>query len=226
MNKEYILKLEQYTINRIVEFGEKYKNENINETSYINWNARDVIGHINCWVEYSKNKLVSIKTNKFFKDIEHNDIDNFNKANYEKSKSRTLDENINEAKILFKNYENVINLYSEDELLSKEFPAEIIDKIYSSSEFSCALWEYMALDLFIHPINHILYQYIKRNNYNEFINEIENSKDYSNNNVEIYNLDNLFENKEIKEKHFTALLNIIKNKDNKFLNEIIRINMM
>jgi hypothetical protein len=71
MNKKYILKLEQYTISRIIEFGEKYKNENIIETSYINWNARDVIGHINCWVDYSKNKLVSIKTNKLFKDILH-----------------------------------------------------------------------------------------------------------------------------------------------------------
>jgi hypothetical protein len=75
MNKEYILKLEQYTISRIIEFGEKYKNENIIETSYIDWNARDVIGHINCWVEYSKEKLESIKTNKLFKDIEHNDIE-------------------------------------------------------------------------------------------------------------------------------------------------------
>ena len=226
MNKEYILKLEQYTISRIIEFGEKYKNENIIETSYINWNARDVIGHINCWVDYYKNKLVSIKTNKLFKDIEHNDIEIFNKANYEKYKIKTLFENINEAKILFKDYENVINLYSEDELLSKEFPIEIIDDVYSSSEFSCALWEYIALDLFIHPINHIFYQYIKNNNYNEFINEIEKSKNYSNNNIKIYKLSNLFENKEIKEKHFTALLNIIKNKNNKFIEEIIKINMM
>jgi hypothetical protein len=148
MNKKYILKLEQYTISRIIKFGEKYKNENI------------------------------------------------------------------------------IDLYSEDELLSKEFPIEIIDDVYSSPEFSCALWEYMALDLFIHPINHILYQYIKKNNYNDFINEIEKSRVYSNDNVEIYNLNNLFESKEIKVKHFTALLNIIKSEDNKFVEEIIRINMM
>ena len=226
MNKEYILKLKQYTISRIIEFGEKYKNENIIETSYINWNARDVIGHINCWVKYSKRKLESIKTNKFFKNIKNNEIEIFNKANYEKNKIKTLLEIINEAKILFNDYENVINLYSEDELLSKNFPIEIIDDVYASSESSCSLWEYIALDLFVHPINHILYQYIKKNNYNEFINEIEKSKVYSNNSIEIYNLNNLFENKEIKVKHFTELLEIIKNKDNKFVQEIIRINMM
>jgi hypothetical protein len=51
-----------------------------------------------------------------------------------------------------------LDLYTDNELLSKEFP----------TGFSCTLWEYMTLDLFIHPINHILYQYIKRKDYNEF----------------------------------------------------------
>ena len=214
MNKEFISKLRQYTLNRIIDFSEYYKNDNIVETSYANWNVRDVVGHINNWVKFSADKLESIKTNKIFKDIEHKNIDEFNKLNYEKYKSKSLDNVIDESKIFFQDYENVLILFTDDELLSKEYP----------TGFPCALWEYMALDLFIHPINHILYQYIKRKDYNKFINEIEKSKEYSNNNVAIYNFGNLFEQKEEKERHFNELMNTIKN--NKFIGEIIKVNMM
>jgi hypothetical protein len=214
MNKEFISKLGQYSLSRIIEFGEFYKNDNIGETSYENWNVRDVIGHINRWVKFSSDKLESIKTKQTFEDIEYKDIENFNKTNYEKFKSKSLEDIIKESKILFQNYENVLNQYTNDELLSKEFP----------TGFPCSLWEYMALDLFIHPINHIIYQYIKRKNYNEFITEVEKSKDYSNSNVEIYKFSNLFEQE--KEKILNELLDIVKNRDNKFVEEIIKINMM
>jgi hypothetical protein len=212
MNKEYISKLGQYALKKIIEFSEYYENDNIMEISYANWNVRDVIGHINNWVKFSSDKLESIKTNKIFKDIEHKNLDEFNKMNYEKYKSKSLDDVIKESKIFFQNYENVLNLFNDDELLSKEFP----------TGFSCSLWEYMALDIFIHPINHILYQYIKNKDYNKFINEVEESKSYSNNNIEIYNFCNLFEQKEEKEKCLNELFDIIKNKDNKFLEEIIK----
>jgi hypothetical protein len=83
----------------------------------------------------------------------------------------------------------------------------------------------MALDLFIHPINHILYQYIKTSDYDKFINTVDDSKKYSNNNTEIYNFGDLFEQKEEKDKCLNELLDKIKNTDNKFVEEIIRTNM-
>jgi hypothetical protein len=85
----------------------------------------------------------------------------------------------------------------------------------------------MTMDVYIHPMMHILYHYIKRENYNEFIKEIENTKEvfmeYSNN-IKEYYFGDLFENKEEKDKRFNELKKIIKNKGNKFIEEIIKIN--
>jgi hypothetical protein len=207
--------LGRYTLDEIIKFGKYYENDNIFETSYSNWNVRDVIAHINSWVKFSGDKLESIKTQKQFEDVAHNGIEELNRQNYEKNKNKSLDDTISETKIIYNNYKNVLDLYNDDELLSKKFP----------TGFSCTLWEYMALDLFIHPINHILYQYIKRKDYNEFINEVENSKKYSNNNTEIYNFCDLFEHKEEMENHLNELLEIIKNSGNEFIEEIIKENM-
>jgi hypothetical protein len=62
----------------------------------------------------------------------------------------------------------------------------------------------MAMDLGIHSIMHILYQYLKRKDYNNFIDGIESSKKYfmefSNNNIREYNFGALFENKEKRKR--------------------------
>jgi hypothetical protein len=113
-------------------------------------------------------------------------------------------------------YKDVLGLFNEEELLSNKFP----------TGFSWALWKYMAMDLCIHPLMHIMYQYIKRGDYNEFIKETENSKkyfmEYSGNNIKEYYFGDLFENKEEKGKRFKELKEI--GKDNKFIEEIIKIN--
>jgi hypothetical protein len=216
MNKNTILELSNYTLNKIIDFGKYYKNENLLETSFSNWNVRDVIGHINNWIKFSEDKLESIK--RSFEDVSHVDIDKFNEMNYEKNKIKSLDDVLNETRIILGNYNNILNLFNEEELLSKEFP----------TGFSFELWKYMAMDVYIHPIAHILYHYIKRENYDEFIKEIENSKkafmEYSNN-INVYYFGHLFENAEEKTKIFNGLKNIIDNKENKFVEEIIKINI-
>ncbi|MDR1179425.1 MAG: hypothetical protein LBK44_02875, partial [Spirochaetales bacterium] len=109
------------------------------------------------------------------------------------------------------------DLFSEEELLNNEFP----------TGFSWTLWKYMAMDLCIHPLMHIMYHYIKRGDYNEFIKEAENSKkyfmEYSGNSIKEYYFGDLFGNKEEKEKRFNELKETGKN--NKFIEEIIKINM-
>ncbi|MDR1029945.1 MAG: hypothetical protein LBL76_03625 [Treponema sp.] len=57
MDKRTIFELGDYISNKITYFYEYYKNENILETSFSNWNVRDVIGHINSWVKFSEDKL-------------------------------------------------------------------------------------------------------------------------------------------------------------------------
>jgi hypothetical protein len=219
MDKETILELRDYALNKIVGFSEFYKNEDTLKTNFSDWNVRDVIGHINSWIKFSEDKLESIKLGQSFNDVSHVDIEKFNKTNYGKYKNVSLENVINDTKIIIEQYKNILDLFNEEELLSNKFP----------TGFSFELWKYMAMDLGIHPIMHILYQYLKRNDYNNFIDEIEGSKkyfmEYSKNNIREYDFRDLFENKEEKEERFKELMEKIKDKNNKLVEEIIKINM-
>jgi hypothetical protein len=200
-----------------MEFYKFYKNEDISETNFSNWNVRDVIGHINSWIEFSTDKLESIKLKKSFEDISQVDIAIVNKTIYEKNKNKLLENVANESKIVLEKYKNILKLFSEEELLSNKFP----------TGFSFALWKYMAMDLGIHPIMHILYYYLKKKDYNEFISEIENSKkyfmEYSENNIREYYFCDYFENKMEIIERFNELKGI--NKSNNMIREIIEINL-
>lgn len=217
MNKDTILKLSKYTLNKLIEFSEYYKNENLLETSFFDWNVRDVIGHINSWLNYSENKLESIKVEYSFED--HVDVEKFNKENYEKNKNLSLETVINETKIMVEKYKGILELFDEEELLSREF----------KTGFSFELWKYMALDAYTHPIIHILYHYIKRKNYTKFIELIkENRKyfmEYSDNDIKIYYFGNLFVDKNEKEKRFKELEEMLNNNADELIKKIIEINM-
>jgi hypothetical protein len=219
MDKRTVLELRDYVLNKIIRFSEYYKNEDISKTDFSDWNIRDVIGHINSWIKFSEDKLESIKLERLFEDISHVDIKKFNKTNYEKYKNASLENVTNESRVLLERYKNILDLFNEEELLSNKFP----------TGFSFELWKYMAMDLGIHPIMHILYQYLKKKDYNNFIDEIEGSKKYfmefSNNNIREYNFSDLFETTEEKEKRFTELKERIKDKNNELVEEIINLNM-
>jgi hypothetical protein len=219
MDKKIILELRDYILNKIIGFSEFYKNEDTLKTDFSDWNVRDVIGHINCWIKFSEDKLESIKLKRSFDDVSRVDIEKFNKTNYEKYKNVSLENVINETRITLEQYKKILDLFNEEELLSNKFP----------TGFSFELWKYMAMDLGIHPIMHILYQYLKRKDYNNFIDEIEGSKkyfmEYSKNNIREYDFRDLFENKEEKEERFKELTEKIKDKNNKLVEEIIKINM-
>jgi hypothetical protein len=217
MDKKVIFELRSYILSKIDDFSKYYKNEDIHITSFSNWNARDVIGHINSWIQFSEDKLESIKSKKSFEDVSHVDIEKFNKINYENNKNKSLETVVNESKIIIEEYKNILELFDEKELLSNKFP----------TGFSFELWKYMAMDLGIHPLMHILHHNIKRGDYYEFIKEIEKSRkyfvEYSGNNIKEYDFTGLFENREEKEERFKELKEI--GKDNKLIKEIIEINI-
>jgi hypothetical protein len=218
MDKATVLELSKYTLNKLVRFSEYYKNENLLETSFSDWNVRDVIAHINSWVKFSEDKLESIKRKRSFEDVNHVDIEKFNKTNYENNKDVSLEKAVNETKIIMEKYKDILKIFDEKELLSKEFP----------TGFSFELWKYMVMDVYIHPITHILYHYIKRNDYNEFIKLIKDSEkyfmEYSNNDIKVYYLGDLFENKHEKEKRFKELREIINDNKDEIIEKIIKIN--
>ena len=218
MNKNTIIELKDYILNKIMHLCAYYRNENILETSFSSWNIRDVVGHINGWIKFSEDKLESIKLKKSFEDVSHIDIELFNKNIYQDNKNKLLENVLDESKIILEKYRNVLELFTEEELLSNEFP----------TGFNFWLWKYMAMDLGIHPLMHILSFYLKRNDHNEFINEIENSKkyfmEYSENNINEYNFNDFFENKNEKIQRFKELKKISKNDE--FLENIIKINIV
>ncbi|MDR1315429.1 MAG: hypothetical protein LBK13_01040, partial [Spirochaetales bacterium] len=188
------------------------------ETGFSNWNARDVIGHINGWIKFSEGILEAIKSKRSLEDVSHVDIEQFNKTNYEKYKNETLENVVNESKIILEKYKTALDSFNEEELSSNKF----------LTGFSWAPWKYMAMDLCIHPLVHIMYHYIKRGDYNEFIKEAENSRTYfmeysGNTLLKEYYFGDLFNNKEEKEKRFRELKETGEN--NKFIEEIIKINM-
>jgi hypothetical protein len=208
MDKAFISELGKYTLNRVIEFSEYYRNENILETSFVNWNARDVIGHFNGWLKHNADKLEAAKSKHSFVEVNAKE---YNKEIYEKNKTKSLNDIVYDAKVMFANYENILTLYDENELFGKEFPKIV----------SFALW---YMDLFIHPIIHLLYQYMKRGDYDVFINVVESSKKYSNNEARKYSFGSFFENQEEQASFFSKLKEKIKKEPNGFIEEIIKLN--
>ena len=220
MDKKTISEFRDYVLSKIIYFYEHYKKENISETSSSDWNVRDVIGHINSWIKFSEDKLESIKLNRPFNDVNGEaGVKQLNQNTYEKNKNETLENVINESKIILEKYKNMLDLYSEEELLSDKF----------QTVFAGELWKYMAMDLGIHPLTHIMYQYMKREDYDEFIKEVGCNKkyfmEYSNNDIKVYYFGDLFGNMSEKKKRLNELKCIVKNKNNELVEEIIKINM-
>ncbi|MHB9295271.1 hypothetical protein PilKf_01013 [Pillotina sp. SPG140] len=216
MNKQTLLEMNKHILHKIEDLAIFYKMEDINESSFSDWNARDVIGHLNTWVDFLNNKLKSFKKENQFKDLEQDEIEKYNNENYEKNKNKILNDVLNEARIIFGNFKNSLELFTEDELFSKDY----------RTGFDVELWRYMSMDLITHPINHILYQYLKRRNYEKFILESEDVKKYcgrySDENDTIYYFKDLFKNEEEKKIILKDISE--KYKDNKLIEEIIKIN--
>ena len=217
MNKQTLLEMNEYILGKIVAFGEFYRMEDIHESSFSNWNARDVIGHINTWVDFMNKKIESFKRNNLFKDIEKFEVAEYNKESFIKNKNKDIKNIIQESKKIYGNFKYSLELFTEDELFSKKF----------ETGFNVVLWRYISMDLITHPINHILYQYLKRKDYREFIFEAEEvykyRAEYSDDNDTIYYFHDLFENEEEKKKVFIKISEQF-NK-NKIIEEIIKINI-
>ena len=217
MDKKSILELKEYIFSKIVYFCEYYRNENILDSDFSNWNSKDVIGHINGWLKYSEELVEKTKFKEPIKVFTQSETDTANKLFYESNKDKSLETILYEFKTLLEKYNNIMDLLNDEELLKCNF----------STGTSCEIWEYMTWDLGIHPIRHILYHYLKNNDFNEFINEIENSKkyflEYSENKLYEYSFNEFFEDKMEKNEIFKKLKE--NNINDEFIKEIIKINM-
>ena len=132
-------------------------------SSFENWNDNDVVGHIIGWMSYSIDKLSCIKRGTEQSD-EYAQVTSLNEINtilYNKMKGKNKEEIESKYINAIGSYIKVIALYSNNDINLDSF----------DTGFEMELWRYMLLDTVIHPVQHVLYQYLKKNKY-EMINDI------------------------------------------------------
>jgi hypothetical protein len=165
----------------VISFIVKNRNENVSNSSYDDWNYKDIIAHITEWIKFSADKLKSIKKNLAFTDIE-----DFNKVNQEWF-INDKDKDIEKVKFAFEDaisqYKEILKLYSLEDLNRKDYPIG----------FEFELWRYMIMDGSIHPHKHLMYHYLKTRDFESFIRLIEQTESiftlYSKNNINVYSFE-------------------------------------
>ena len=212
MKKQKLILLCDSTHDLIGKFYKNYFQENIN-SSLTNWNAKDVLGHILFWMNHCGNKIYHIKKGLPFKAV---DAYKANDENYVKNKEQKIEKIFEDINNVIFNCTNVIDMYTENELLDKTLP----------TGYDFEMWRYIAMDMYIHPIKHLLHYYLKTENYNEFINVIlhsnNNFMEYSNNDMNVYNFYDFYEDSKKRKEQFFKLKDI--NKENDLIDNLIEIN--
>jgi hypothetical protein len=216
MEKQKIISLGSYTHNIITSFYEEYKNEDIIST-YLDWNAKDVLGHILFWMDHSGDKLYCMKKHLPVNKNSDTSAIKTNEEIYYKNKNIAIGIFFDKIKNAIFNYINVINLFTEEELFDKTLP----------TGFDGELWRYILLNLYIHPIMHPLHYYLKKGKYEKFAkianNVYDNFMEYSNNNIKVFNFDIYYEDDLKKKEQISKLLEEKTNTE--MIKKIIEVNM-
>lgn len=108
------------TYEHVITFIEKNKAEGVNSSTYEDWNYKDVIAHITEWIMYSTKRLDCIKHNRPIKDID--DVEHINNTLYSKNRDKKITTVSREFEEAIIRYKNVIEQYSEEDLLRKNYP--------------------------------------------------------------------------------------------------------
>ena len=213
MEKQKVITLCNDTQNFVEKFYTYYVEEKI-ESTFTDWNARDVLGHILFWIDHCGNKIYHIKKGLQFEMV---DAYKANNENYEKNKTVNIEKIFDNINNVIFNCINVIDIYTENELLDKTLP----------TGFNFEMWRYIVMDMYIHPIKHLLHYYLKTENHSEFIHTItisfDNFMKFSNENMNVYDFNEFFEDYNIKEVQFAKLKNF--NKNNEIIEKIIERNI-
>jgi hypothetical protein len=136
--------------------------------SFENWNDGDTIGHIVGWMNYSIDKLSSIKRGTELSDeySQISDLDDINKKMYDKSKGKSREELETDYINCLGSYIKMVSLFSNNEMDLNTF----------DTGFKMELWRYMIMDTVIHPVQHIIFQNLKKDQYDKIVEVITMSK--------------------------------------------------
>ena len=134
-----------------------------------NWNNKDAVGHIIGWMNYSIDKLTCIKLGTKQND-EYSQVTSLGEINqilYNKSKHKNIEQIESEYIKAMGDYFGVISLYSNDDLNKDTF----------ETGFKMELWRYMLMDTVIHPLQHVLYQDLKANEFGKLKSVLVSTKE-------------------------------------------------
>lgn len=164
MNRKELLDLVEKGTSIVRKFLAESDSSSCNTSTYDDWNDNDVVRHIVGWMDYSIDKLTCIKNGKKQGEefAQVTSLDEINKLIYDKTRGISREE-IESAYInSVGSYIKVISLYSNDDINLKTF----------ETGFAMELWRYMLMDTVIHPIQHVIYQYIKHAMYSDVVDVI------------------------------------------------------
>lgn len=137
--------------------------------SYEDWNERDLLGHLVGWMEYSIDKLTSIKlgTAQSQEYAHARSLEEINRILYDKTKDAPRQGVESAYLAALGGYLKVISLFSDGEINLDSF----------DTGYKTELWRYMLLDTVIHPLQHVLYHYLKAEKYGKLREAIARTKD-------------------------------------------------
>lgn len=131
--------------------------------SYDNWTFKDVVSHISEWRILASKKLESVKKIEYVSF--HEELDVLNRQNYKRHKNQPIEE----VKLLsiksYKSLEKQIDSFDNSELIGES-------KI---DGFKAALWKYILIDSFLHPTIHMVFYYIKIQEFEKAFKILENN---------------------------------------------------
>jgi hypothetical protein len=219
--KEKIIRLIDFSGGRLIELYKKFKDESARESTYEEWNVRDILGHINFWWDYSLLKLNSMIKKELFDEIK-----NFEKKNreiYNDVKNIPIETIVDNLKNIYLpvvwGHRGLICRLTKKQLQSKDYP----------TGFPFELWRYVVREFFIHPYMHICYYYLRKglcNSFTEIVTSAESSfLEYSNGDMSVFSFENYYTDGLIKNNDFKRLKEYNKNIDNSVLEKIIGINL-
>jgi hypothetical protein len=220
MDKEKIIGLIASSGGRLIGLYEKFKDESSLESTFEEWNVRDVLGHINFWWDYFQMKLDSMINGKPF-----NDIKNFEKKNkkiYDDNKNTPIETIVDNLKNICYpitwGHKGLVCRLTKKQLMSKDYP----------TGFSFELWRYIVKEFFIHPYMHICYYYLRKglcNNFTEIVTSAESSfLEYSNGDMSVFSFKDYYIDDSIKNNDFKKLEEYNNDIDNSLIKKIIEIN--
>jgi hypothetical protein len=116
---------------------------------YENWTPKDIVAHISEWRFIASKKLKSIKRNHYVSF--HENLDTINRTNYDKHKYDTIED---------------IKLFSKSSCEALKKGIEVFDNSELQEQgklsgFNAPLWRYIIIDSFLHPVAHIIFYYLK-----------------------------------------------------------------